>query len=174
MRYNPFDRAVPGQSLTNEPGNYSWEHPPQYVELDKASLFLWDKLHDDVLLDQLIMMLDSQVPVEALVRVILFNGFVEGKWTPDLAVMLVPILMQQIVAIGKKAGVRNIRILIGDNTGSSFKRSQFNLKYKEKNAKAESPEAKQKELVERLRADIEKEKSKGLMGKKETEMEDKD
>ena len=25
---NPFDAPIPGQSLTNEPGNYAWEHPP--------------------------------------------------------------------------------------------------------------------------------------------------
>mgnify|MGYP003327175624 CR=1 FL=1 len=26
---NRFDAPIPGQSLTDEPGNYPWEHPPQ-------------------------------------------------------------------------------------------------------------------------------------------------
>ena len=30
-KYNPFDAPIPGQSLTNEPGNAPWEHPPQMV-----------------------------------------------------------------------------------------------------------------------------------------------
>ena len=25
---NPFDTPIPGQSLTDTPGNYPWEHPP--------------------------------------------------------------------------------------------------------------------------------------------------
>ena len=29
---NPFDAPIPGQSLTDEPGNYPWEHPPKTVE----------------------------------------------------------------------------------------------------------------------------------------------
>ena len=28
-KYNPFDAPVPGQSLTDTPGNAPWEHPPQ-------------------------------------------------------------------------------------------------------------------------------------------------
>ena len=27
---NPLDAPVPGQSLTDKPGNYPWEHPPLY------------------------------------------------------------------------------------------------------------------------------------------------
>ena len=34
---NPFDTPIPGQSLTDEPGNYPWEHPPQYVTTDGAA-----------------------------------------------------------------------------------------------------------------------------------------
>ena len=31
--YNPFDAPIPGQSLTDEPGNYPWEHPPKQQTL---------------------------------------------------------------------------------------------------------------------------------------------
>ena len=27
--YNEFDAPIPGQSLTDTPGNAPWEHPPQ-------------------------------------------------------------------------------------------------------------------------------------------------
>ena len=39
-KYNPFDAAVPGQSLTDEPGNSPWEHPPQMSNIHEISLFL--------------------------------------------------------------------------------------------------------------------------------------
>ena len=30
--YNPFDAPIAGQSLTDEPGNYPWEHPPRKTD----------------------------------------------------------------------------------------------------------------------------------------------
>ena len=30
---DPFDSPVAGQSLTDTPGNYPWEHPPQFFYL---------------------------------------------------------------------------------------------------------------------------------------------
>jgi len=42
---NPFDAPVPGQGLTDDPGNYPWEHPPQYTDTSEAADFVWDRLH---------------------------------------------------------------------------------------------------------------------------------
>jgi len=170
MKYNPFDRAVPGQSLTNEPGNYPWEHPPQFTDPKEASEFLWEKLHNPKMLEQMIMLLESQVPVEALVRVVLFNGFSEGKWTPDLAILLAPILTQQIIAIGKKAEIKSMRILLNDDTNTKFRVGMQKLKRKEAKLKSQSPEAQKEAMLKKIEEDIEAEKSKGLMGKKEEDM----
>ena len=32
-----FDAPIPGQSLTNTPGNYPWEHTPQYTDVMEAA-----------------------------------------------------------------------------------------------------------------------------------------
>ena len=37
MIENPFDTPIPGQSLTDVPGNGPWEHPPQFTNIDDAS-----------------------------------------------------------------------------------------------------------------------------------------
>ena len=50
---NPFDAPVPGQSLTDTPGNYPWEHPPQFTDLNKAAEFVWDNLHEENKLEQI-------------------------------------------------------------------------------------------------------------------------
>ena len=41
-----FDRPIPGQSLTDEPQNYPWEHPAQYSDLREAR----DRIFDNCLL----------------------------------------------------------------------------------------------------------------------------
>jgi hypothetical protein len=65
---DPFDAPVPGQSLTDEPGNYPWEHPPQYSDPEEVLDLLFDKLGEPEVVEQVIAMLDSGVPVEAIVE----------------------------------------------------------------------------------------------------------
>ena len=85
---DPFDAPVPGQSLTDTPGNYPWEHPPQFTDPEEVTEYLWVTMHQKQLTEQLIGMLDAGVPVEAIGRTILFAGFMEGKFSPDLAFLI--------------------------------------------------------------------------------------
>ena len=41
---NPFDAPVPGQSLTDTPGNYGWEHPPQFADIEGAAEYVYNRL----------------------------------------------------------------------------------------------------------------------------------
>ena len=72
VEYSPFDTPIPGQSLTDEPGNYPWEHAPQFTDVDEVIGDLYDSLTKPNIARQLIGMLDAGVPVEAIVRVITF------------------------------------------------------------------------------------------------------
>ena len=115
---NPFDTPVPGQSLTDTPGNYPWEHPPQFTDPAEVAEFLWQTLHQEQFLEQTIGMLDAGVPVEAIARVLLFGGFMEGKFSPDVAFIITEPLMKMILSIGVKANVDNIRISMQDITNN--------------------------------------------------------
>ena len=100
---NPFDAAIPGQSLTNEPGNAAWEHPPQFTDVDSAMNFIMEQLSNQMMNQQILLMLKNNIPVEAIARLIVFGGFVEGKWTVDLGVLLSPLVLQVIASIGMRA-----------------------------------------------------------------------
>ncbi len=103
-----FSAPVPGESLTSTPRNMAFEQPPQFTDLEEATEFIWDQLNkrDNAL--KLIAMLDKQVPVDGLVKTILFSGFASGKWTPDLAVLMAKPVAAMVMAIGKSAGI-NVR-----------------------------------------------------------------
>ena len=79
---NPFDAPIPGQGLIDEPENYPWEHPPQFTDPDEAADFVWDRLHRPEFMEQVIAMLDAGIPVEALGRIIIFNGFMDDLNLP--------------------------------------------------------------------------------------------
>ena len=115
---NPFDAPIPGQSLTDTPGNYPWEHPPQFTDPEEATEFIWQTLHTEQFLEQVIGMLDAGVPVEAIARVIVFGGFVEGKFTPDVGFLITEPVMKMLMAIGVRAGLNNIRMSMQDITNS--------------------------------------------------------
>ena len=65
---NPFDAPIPGQSLTDKPGNYPWEHPPKYTDFMEASTFIWNRIHLKRNNQRLLALITSGVPVESLVR----------------------------------------------------------------------------------------------------------
>ena len=41
-----FDAPIPGQSLTDEPGNYPWEHPPQTASIEEAADAVYESIMD--------------------------------------------------------------------------------------------------------------------------------
>lgn len=110
MAISEFDAPVPGQSLTGEPKGWSWERPPRFVKVEDAAIFVWDKLHEQEQLERIIVLLDIGVSVDSLTKTIVFGGFVEGAYTPDVATLLFPIVQRMIFSIGKKAEVKNIKL----------------------------------------------------------------
>tara|TARA_R110000824_G_scaffold320857_1_gene507834 strand:- start:5757 stop:6275 length:519 start_codon:yes stop_codon:yes gene_type:complete len=127
---NPFDAPVPGQSLTDKPGNSAWEHPPQFTSTDEASEFVWDKLTQPDFAEQVIAMLDAGIPVEAIGRIIVFSGFTEGKWSPDVAFLITEPIMKMIATIGITGGVNKFRISMQDLTNKKEINSILDLNKK--------------------------------------------
>ena len=125
---NPFDAPVPGQSLTDKPGNYPWEHPPQYTDTQEAAEYVWDKITQPAFADQVVAMLDAGIPVEAIGRIVVFSGFTEGKWTPDLGFVLAEVIMKMIATIGFTAGVKKFKISMQDLTNNKQMKAIMNVK----------------------------------------------
>ena len=145
---NPFDTPIPGQSLTDEPGNYPWEHPPQYVTTDGAADHLWNRMSEPEFAEQIIAMLDAGVPVEAIARTVLFGGFLKGKFSPDVAFIIAEPVMKMIATIGVIAGVEDIKMSMDDITNKKEIRSAVKLNVEaEKVAKDIKGEIKQKGLM---------------------------
>ena len=125
---NPFDAPVPGQGLTDKPGNYPWEHPPQFTNTSEAADFVWDKLTQPQFAEQVIAMLDSGIPVEAIGRIIIFSGFIEGKWNPDVAFIIAEPVMKMIAAMGIQGGVKKFRISMSDLTNNKAMKTILDVK----------------------------------------------
>jgi len=109
-KYNQFDAPIPGQSLTDTPGNYPWEHSPNINKVEDAMMYLMERFTEEENAENLASMLKAGIPVEAIARVILFAGFTEGKWSVDLAVLIGEPLMKLIAAVGARLGIKEMYI----------------------------------------------------------------
>ena len=119
-QYNSFDAPVPGESLTNAPGAAAWEHPPTHSKVEDAIELINDKLMDKKNGMRVLTLLDIGIPIEALVKVITFSGFLEGKWTVDVAKMLDPLVAMLLAKITKDAKLNNVRINLNDPNDKEF------------------------------------------------------
>ena len=119
-QYNSFDAPVPGESLTNTPGAAAWEHPPTHSKVEDAIELINDKLMDKENGMRVLTLLDIGIPIEALVKVITFSGFLEGKWTVDVAKMLDPLVAMLLAKITKDAKLNNVRINLNDPNDKEF------------------------------------------------------
>ena len=126
--FNRFDAPIPGQSLTDEPGNYSWEHPPQFASVEEATDFVYERLMDEGNMARMFTLLRMGIPIEALVKIITFTGFIEGKYTVDVAKLLEPIVAMMIAGEAKLAEIP-VRINLGDAGDSKFFQDIAETKY---------------------------------------------
>lgn len=99
-------RPIPGQSLTSNPDNPApYEKPPEFTSVHAASEFIFEKLIDEEVYPQMMGLLADAVPIMDIVRTTLFAGFTEGKWNPDLMLMLVEPVAYMLLALAERAEI---------------------------------------------------------------------
>ena len=126
--FDPFSAPIPGQSLTDEPGNYPWEHAPKNTDPETIVNDLFMRMTQPEALQEILVMLDAGIPVEAIVRVIVFTGFAEGEFNPDVGFIIIEPLMEAVATIGLRAGVKNLKLTISDTGNKDFRKTMSELK----------------------------------------------
>ena len=126
--FDPFSAPIPGQSLTDEPGNYPWEHAPKNTDPETIVNDLFIRMTQPEALQEILVMLDAGVPVEAIVRVMVFTGFAEGEFNPDVGFIIIEPLMEAVATIGLRAGVKNLKLTISDTGNKDFRKTMSELK----------------------------------------------
>lgn len=124
-------KAIPGQSLTNSPDQpYKWEQPPEFVNTKEASLYVFSVLTTPETVPNLLESVASGVGVVDLASIVLYSGFLEGKWNPDLMTLLMEPTMYMIMALAEKA---NIKYVV--DTGDDNKEPEITGEQQEKTFK---------------------------------------
>jgi len=103
---SPFNRPVPGQSLTNDPANKApWESPPTFTTVQDATVALVEDCFSEENFKMIALALADDMPVGNLAAIILQEGFNKGAWNADLLMMLMEPLMYILMAIAEKCDI---------------------------------------------------------------------
>jgi len=106
---------VAGQSLTNSKDSpYAWEKPSEFTNKREGVHHIFQTLTEPAVFSNTVEALEKGVPVLDISSTLLYQGFKEGKWNPDLMVLLQESTMYMILAMGEKAGLKNMRIYAGE------------------------------------------------------------
>ena len=112
--YNPeaveaFAKAgkpIPGQSLTSNPDEpRPFESPPEFTNFKEALDYTVGELLEEEAYMSIVGAIGDGVPIVDLVMQITYVGFREGKWNPDLMMMLVEPLIYTLMALAEKADI---------------------------------------------------------------------
>ena len=102
---SPFDAPIPGQSLTDEPGNAPWEKPAQYDTVEDTVKFYINMLADQDVMDDLAVMFDAGLTVKPFVKTMVQTGAMNGFHTVDVGLLIQPMLADFIKAAMGSYGI---------------------------------------------------------------------
>jgi hypothetical protein len=112
---NPFAGPVPGESLTSSPeSSQAWEQPPAYTSVREATQDIFLNLLEDEMLETVVTMLANGTPVGDITKMLLVSGLSQGKFNPDLMLLLVEPVMYMILAIAERVGIKDIKLYRGE------------------------------------------------------------
>ena len=100
-----FDRPTPGMSLTAELGNRPWQQPPQYSTVEEALQWYIPRLTNPELLDQLLDVMESGIPLTTIADAMQTGGVMEGKHSLDVGILILPVLIETMAYLADEAGI---------------------------------------------------------------------
>lgn len=108
-------RPIPGQSLTMSP-DQGLPHlrPPEFTNPREAMLSIFEALTEPEATANTLLSLTNGVGVVDIASIVLYSGYIEGKWSEDLMVLLMEPTMFMVMALADKAEIE-YQIEAGDD-----------------------------------------------------------
>lgn len=101
-----FESRIPGQSLTNDPENpKAFEKPPQFTDKTDVLENYFEMLTEEETYLSIMDSLEEGITVMDIVQVLLFQGFQDGMFNPDMMLLVAEPLAYMIAALAERADV---------------------------------------------------------------------
>lgn len=97
---------IPGNSLTDEPGAFPWEQPPQMNDPEEVFNYYVKKISDEEVSDNVLTMLDLGMPISVITGAMLSRGVMDGIHTVDMKLIMKPQLGVVLKNMAEEAGIK--------------------------------------------------------------------
>ena len=96
---------IAGQSLTDEPGNYPWERPPETADPTEALSMHLKKMAGPKFMDSALYMMELGVPADVITNTTLTMAIGNGIHSVDVGLIIAPAIHKEVVSIAEMAGI---------------------------------------------------------------------
>ena len=106
-----FNVSTPGESWTEPLGKHPYEQPPEFNTPKEALNFILDKYYHPVTFSNVVKVLSTGVSIELIVDTLVFTGFLQGKYTVDVAELIKPAFFLNLIADARDTGIEPVLFL---------------------------------------------------------------
>ena len=92
QKLSPFDRPIPGQSLTGEPRNNPWEQPAMMSDVEEITKFYIERMANQEVIDDFAAVCQAGISLKPIVETILSSATMRGIHSVDAGMVVAPVL----------------------------------------------------------------------------------
>ena len=109
-----FSAPIPGQSLTSEPKNSSWENPPEISSPEEALLWHLEKFDNPKKTEAVVGLLALGLDLVTMTEGLLRTAVAEGRHGIDVSLIIAPVIHEHLKGIAEASGIDYIEGLEED------------------------------------------------------------
>src|ERR1044072_6682128 len=87
---------IPGENFTSDTKNYPWHRPPEFNDINSALDMLAKKITKFKTANDILSMVELDIPLYQITSTIIMAGIGEGKWTVDMGLLIAGPLTKMI------------------------------------------------------------------------------
>ena len=99
QKLSPFDRPIPGQSLTGEPRNNPWEQPAMMSDVEEITKFYIERMANQEVIDDFAAVCQAGISLKPIVETILSSATMRGIHSVDAGMVVAPVLHLSLIHI---------------------------------------------------------------------------
>jgi hypothetical protein len=115
----PFDRPIPGESLTGEPRNNPWEQPAQMSNINEVAAYYIERLDNEEILQDFGSMMEAGVSLAPIVETVYLQGVMRGLHSLDAGVVVAPVIHAYL-----KASLEDLGVMVKDTNDNPQKKAE--------------------------------------------------
>ena len=101
-----MNRSTPGESFANDPDSpWAWEKQTKFSTIKECSEYVFEKVTEE---DNYMLFMESiaqGTPLLEVSKMLVFSGFEDGLWNPDLMMLLVEPITYILMALCERADI---------------------------------------------------------------------